>query len=57
MTAGRTNTYQYSRSWCTQPKHVEEINSFFDNNIMLDPCYNIYSLINSQVKYMLHETY
>lgn len=53
MTAGRTNINQQSRSWCTPPKYVNAISSFFDNNIDLDPCSNKYSLVNAKVKFML----
>lgn len=55
MTAGRTNTNQKSKSWCTPPKYVKIINDFFDNHIDLDPCSNDFSLIEARVKYQLPE--
>lgn len=55
MTAGRTNSNQLSRSWCTPPKYAEAISLFYDNNIDLDPCSNEFSLINARIKYILPE--
>lgn len=53
MTAGRTNSHQSSTSWCTPPKYVAVINSFFNNNIELDPCSNEFSLIDAKVCFSL----
>ena len=53
MTAGRTNSYQTSTSWCTPPKYVAVINAFFNNNIELDPCSNEFSLIDAKVCFSL----
>lgn len=55
MTAGRTNTNQKSKSWCTPPKYVKAINEFFRDQIDLDPCSNAYSLIEAKIKYLLPE--
>lgn len=53
MTAGRTNINQTSQSWCTPPKYVKAILTFFDNKINLDPCSNIHSLIKADKCFML----
>ena len=55
MTAGRTNTNQTSQAWCTPPKYIKAVNDFFENHIDLDPCSNIYSLVDATTKYLLPE--
>lgn len=55
MTAGRkVNTL--SQSWCTPPKYVDAIKSFWGGKIELDPCSNEYSLVGATTEYMLPET-
>lgn len=54
MTAGRrVNTL--SQSWCTPPKYVNAIRSFWNGVIELDPCSNEYSIVDATVEYMLPE--
>ena len=53
MTAGRTNTNQKSNAWCTPPKYIEAINTFFENNIDLDPCSNEFSLVKAKTNFLL----
>ncbi|WP_296305017.1 DNA N-6-adenine-methyltransferase [uncultured Desulfovibrio sp.] len=55
MTAGRTNSKQRSKHWCTPPKYIEAIELFFSGIIDLDPCSNEYSLVNSRIRYALPE--
>lgn len=55
MTAGRTNINQKSTSWCTPPKYAEALERFFSSGIDLDPCSNIYSLVNAKIRYILPE--
>jgi len=52
MSAGRkVNTL--SQHWCTPQKYVEAVREMFNNNIELDPCSNVYSIVNAGVEYML----
>ncbi len=54
MTAGRhVNTL--SQSWGTPPKYVNAVKSFWNGHIGLDPCSNIYSVVNADTEYMLPE--
>lgn len=53
MTAGRTNTNQLSKDWCTPPKYVEAITAFYDGCIELDPCSNKWSCVNAKTTYTL----
>lgn len=53
MTAGRTNVHQTSQAWCTPPKYIQAINTFFNNRIDLDPCSNRFSLVNASTKFLL----
>lgn len=53
MTAGRTNTNQKSKDWCTPPKYVEAISLFFRNQIELDPCSNQFSIVPAKTKFSL----
>lgn len=53
MTAGRTNSNQLSVEWCTPPVYVERVHLFFKGKLELDPCSNLYSLIQAKIKYML----
>lgn len=55
MTAGRTNTHQISKSWCTPPKYANVIKAFFEDGLELDPCSNEFSVVEAKVKYMLPE--
>ncbi|MDE6337590.1 MAG: phage N-6-adenine-methyltransferase [Muribaculaceae bacterium] len=55
MTAGRkVNTL--SQSWCTPPKYIGAIKSFWDGEIELDPCSNEYSMVGANTEFMLPET-
>jgi len=52
MSAGRkVNTL--SQHWCTPKKYVEAVREMFNNNIELDPCSNVSSIVNAGVEYML----
>jgi len=52
MSAGRkVNTL--SQHWCTPQKYVEAVREMFNNNIELDPCSNVFSIVNANVEYML----
>lgn len=54
MTAGRhVNTL--SQSWCTPPKYVNAIKSFWGGHIGLDPCSNDYSIVEAELEYRLPE--
>ena len=52
MTISRKNVSD-NKDWCTPPKYIELVNRYFDNNIDLDPCSNIFSMIDAKNKYML----
>jgi hypothetical protein len=52
MTAGRKSVSR-KKDWCTPPKYVEAIRSFFGGVIHLDPCSNPYSLVHARVEYQL----
>lgn len=55
MTAGRkVNTL--SQSWCTPPKYINAIKSFWDGEIELDPCSNEYSMVGAKIEFKLPET-
>lgn len=55
MTAGRkVNTF--SQSWCTPPKYIGAIKSFWNGEIELDPCSNEYSMVRAKSEFMLPET-
>lgn len=55
MTAGRkVNTL--SQSWCTPPKYVEAIKSFWNGSIDLDPCSNEFSMVAAKTEFRLPET-
>jgi len=52
MSAGRkVNTL--SQHWCTPKKYADAVREMFNNNIELDPCSNIFSIINANIEYML----
>jgi len=54
MSAGRKiNTS--SQSWGTPKKYVDVVNKFFDGVIELDPCSNVYSIVNAKKEYLLPE--
>ena len=42
-----------NKEWCTPPKYVEAVKTFFDGTIELDPCSNDYSIVNAEVEYKL----
>jgi len=52
LTAGR-ESISLNKDWCTPEKYANAINEFFNNNIILDPCSNNYSIINAKIKYIL----
>lgn len=55
MTAGRkVNTL--SQSWCTPPKYIDAIRSFWNGEIELDPCSNEYSMVEANTEFKLPET-
>lgn len=55
MTAGRkVNTL--SQSWCTPPKYINAIKSFWGGEIDLDPCSNEYSMVEAKTEFRLPET-
>lgn len=55
MTAGRkVNTF--SQSWCTPPKYISAIKSFWNGEIDLDPCSNEYSMVGAKTEFILPET-
>ena len=55
MTAGRkVNTS--SQSWCTPPKYIQAIKSFWNGVIELDPCSNEYSMVGAKTEFRLPET-
>lgn len=55
MTAGRrVNTL--SQSWCTPPKYVNAIKSFWNGVIELDPCSNEYSMVGANTEFRLPDT-
>lgn len=55
MTAGRkVNTS--SQSWCTPPKYIEAIKSFWGGVIELDPCSNDYSMVGAKTEFRLPDT-
>jgi hypothetical protein len=52
MSAGRkVNTS--SQHWCTPLKYVRAVRKMFDDVIELDPCSNVYSMVNAQIEYTL----
>ena len=53
MTAGRSNSDQRSRHWCTPGKYVDAIRHFFGGAIDLDPCSNRHSQVGARVEYRL----
>ena len=55
MTAGRKVNTQ-SQSWCTPPKYVNAIKSFFGGKIDLDPCSNAFSIVHAETEFKLPET-
>lgn len=55
MTAGRkVNTS--SQSWCTPPKYIGAIKSFWGGEIDLDPCSNEYSMVGALTEFKLPNT-
>lgn len=42
-----------SHHWCTPPKYVEAVRSFFDGKIELDPCSNDDSIVHAETEYKL----
>lgn len=55
MTAGRkVNTL--SQSWCTPPKYINAIKSFWNGEIELDPCSNEYSMVGANIEFKLPKT-
>jgi hypothetical protein len=52
MSAGRkVNTF--SQHWCTPQKYVDAVREMFNDDIELDPCSNIFSIVNANIEYML----
>ncbi len=42
-----------NKDWCTPPKYINLINKYFDDDIDLDPCSNVFSMVDAKIKYML----
>lgn len=55
MTAGRNNAAVLSQHWCTPPRYVNAIRSFFRGSIALDPCSNRHSIVGATLEYSLPE--
>jgi hypothetical protein len=55
MTAGRNSAESLSQHWCTPPKYVSAIRSFFGGAIVLDPCSNAHSIVHANIEYALPE--
>jgi hypothetical protein len=52
LTAGRhINTK--SSNWCTPKKYVDAVYMFFKDAPKLDPCSNLYSIVNAKIEYCL----
>ncbi len=54
MTAGR-KVVGLSQHWGTPQKYINVVREFFGGAIDLDPCSNVYSLVNARVEYSLPE--
>jgi hypothetical protein len=54
MTAGR-KVVGLSQHWGTPQKYIDVVRDFFGDIIDLDPCSNVYSLVNARVEYSLPE--
>ena len=54
MSAGR-NINSQSRDWGTPPKYVSAVKEFFGGSIALDPCSNVFSVVNAEIEYRLPE--
>ena len=54
MSAGRTVNSQ-NQSWGTPLKYVKAIKRFFGGSILLDPCSNIFSIVEADTEFMLPE--
>lgn len=54
MTAGR-NSVSKKKDWQTPKKYVDAVKEVFKGTIQLDPCSNIYSIVNAEVEYILPE--
>lgn len=54
MSAGR-NVNSQSQHWSTPPKYVHAVKTFFGGEIDLDPCSNIYSIVNAITEFRLPE--
>src|SRR3546814_1591699 len=54
MTAGRT-VVGLSTHWGTPQKYVEAVRLAFGGTISLDPCSNIWSIVNAQTEWALPE--
>lgn len=52
MSAGRTVNSQ-NQSWGTPLRYVKAIKLFFDGSISLDPCSNVYSIVEAETEFML----
>lgn len=52
MSAGRTINSQ-SQSWGTPLKYINPIKQFFGGTIALDPCSNVYSIVNAEKEFKL----
>lgn len=54
MSAGRKINSQ-SQDWGTPANYVQAVKEFFGGEIDLDPCSNLYSIVNAKMEYRLPE--
>ncbi|MGL4594413.1 MAG: DNA N-6-adenine-methyltransferase [Thermoguttaceae bacterium] len=52
MTAGRT-VNSLSVHWCTPQKYVDAVRAVFGKTIALDPCSNLFSIVEAETEYRL----
>jgi len=55
MSAGRTVNAK-SQTWGTPLKYVKAVKKFFGGTIALDPCSNIYSIVQAETEFLLPDT-
>jgi hypothetical protein len=54
MTAGRKNSFT-NTDWNTPQKYVDAVNEVFGGKICLDPCSNMWSIVNAEKEYIFPE--
>jgi hypothetical protein len=55
MSAGRT-VHTKSKNWGTPLKYVKAVKTFFGGTIALDPCSNVYSIVQAETEFLLPNT-